>query len=124
MPDDTKTPVVLDDAMALSKINSSEQDSRDMEVGDMQEVDVNKPLQDSFNIWSALGLQYSMNSTPLAVGIFLASVIGVGGSPVFIFGYIFAVGCNMCICVSLAEIAAVYPHTSGKLDLNTIPGLS
>lgn len=124
MLDDTKTPAVHEDTMALSKMKSSGQDSRDMEVGDMQDVDANKPLQESFSIWSALGLQYSLTSTPLAVGTYLASVIGVGGSPVFIFGYIFAVGCNLCICVSLAEIAAVYPHTSGKSDSGIISELS
>ncbi|KAH8661737.1 amino acid/polyamine transporter I [Ilyonectria robusta] len=62
-----------------------------------------------------MGLQYSLTSTPLAIGAYLGSVIGVGGSPVFIYGYILAVLCNLCVCVSLAEIAAVSPHTSGQI---------
>ncbi|KAF2027270.1 putative choline and nitrogen mustard permease [Setomelanomma holmii] len=71
--------------------------------------------KESFNIWSSLGFQYSLTATPLAIGTYLASVIGVGGSPVFIYGYLLAVLCNLCVCVSLAEVAAVYPHTSGQI---------
>lgn len=85
----------------------------DHAIGLVDSIDLKTELTESFNIWSALGLQYSLTSTPLAVGSYLASVIGVGGSPTFVFGYIFAVACNLCICVSLAEIAAVHPHTSG-----------
>lgn len=100
----------------ISKWTSVQPSTRDVEVGHVQDLETNSPLQKSFSLWSALGLQYSLTSTPLAVGTYLASVIGVGGSPVFIFGYVLAVGCNLCVCVSLAEIAAVYPHTSGALD--------
>ncbi|KAF2815115.1 putative choline and nitrogen mustard permease [Mytilinidion resinicola] len=87
----------------------------DIDVGAIHEVDSPHALNESFSLWSSLGLQYSLTSTPLAVGSYLASVIGVGGSPTFIFGYIFAVGCNLCVCLSLAEIAAVYPHSSGQI---------
>lgn len=86
----------------------------DYNVGEVQEVNEPHVLHESFSLWSSMGLQYSLTSTPLAVGAYLGSVIGVGGSPVFIYGYILAVLCNLCVCVSLAEIAAVYPHTSGK----------
>ncbi|KAI0131823.1 putative choline and nitrogen mustard permease [Xylariales sp. AK1849] len=95
----------------------SHDSTTDHELGQISDLASGAPgaLKDSFNIWSCLGMQFSLTSTPLAVGAYLASVIGVGGSPVLIFGYLFAVGCNLCVCASLAEIAAVYPHVSGQV---------
>jgi amino acid permease len=78
--------------------------------GTVQNVQVEK----SFNLWSTLGISFSITSTPIAIGTYLSVSIGVGGSPVFFFGYILAVCMNLCICASLAEMAAVYPHSSGK----------
>ncbi|KAI0126180.1 putative choline and nitrogen mustard permease [Xylariales sp. AK1849] len=89
--------------------------SADYDVGHVQDVGEKPVLRESFSFWSCLGLQYSTTSTALAVGSYLGSVIGVGGSPVFVYGYIFAVVLNLFICVSLAEIAAVYPHPSGQI---------
>ncbi|KAH6982403.1 putative choline and nitrogen mustard permease [Ilyonectria destructans] len=100
---------------AGSQKQSSSHKGTDYDVGVVQEVDERHELHESFSLWSSMGLQYSLTSTPLAVGAYLGSVIGVGGSPVFIYGYILAVLCNLCVCVSLAEIAAVYPHTSGQI---------
>lgn len=70
-------------------------------------------LERSFSLWSTLGIAYSITSTPLAIGTYLSVAIGVGGSPVSFFGYIMVAIFNMCICVSLAEMAAIYPHSSG-----------
>lgn len=70
-----------------------------------------------FKLWSTLGIAYSITSTPLAIGTYLAVSIGVGGSPVSIFGYIMAAVFNLCVCVSLAEMAAIMPHSAGKLRL-------
>jgi hypothetical protein len=95
-----------------NKTVTDHQHDPDVAIGAVHDVDVHAP-KESFSLWSSLGLQYSLTATPLAIGSYLASVIGVGGSPVFIYGYVFAVLCNLCVCVSLAEIAAVYPHTSG-----------
>jgi hypothetical protein len=88
----------------------------DVAIGAVQDVDVHAP-KESFSLWSSLGLQYSLTATPLAIASYLASVVGVGGSPVFIYGYVFSILCNLCVCVSLAEVAAVYPHTSGMHKL-------
>jgi hypothetical protein len=67
-----------------------------------------------FRLWSSLGMQFSVSSTPLAIGTYLSFVIGIGGSPVFFFGYLLASVMGFCICLSLAEIAAVLPHASGE----------
>lgn len=67
-----------------------------------------------FNLYSVLGISFSITATPLGIGSYLAVVIGVGGSPVYLYGYIVAVALNLLVCLSLAEIAAVHPHASGK----------
>jgi hypothetical protein len=79
-------------------------------IGDVQAVRLDKP----FNIWSALGISFSVTSVPLAIGTYLSVSVGVGGSPVYFFGYIVSVVFNLCICASLGELAAVFPHSSGK----------
>lgn len=66
-----------------------------------------------FKLWSTLGIAYSITSTPLSIGTYLSVAIGVGGSPVFFYGYILTVLMNMTICVSLAEMAAILPHSGG-----------
>lgn len=102
------------------KIITNPHHQPDVDIGAVHEVELQYAPKESFNLWSSLGLQYSLTATPLAVGTYLASVVGVGGSPVFIYGYIFAVLCNLCVCVSLAEIAAVYPHSSGMHTLTPL----
>ncbi|KIM95843.1 hypothetical protein OIDMADRAFT_45128 [Oidiodendron maius Zn] len=81
-----------------------------MEVGNVEEFH-----QKPFSLWSTLGLAFSVTCTPLSIGSYLAVSIGVGGSPVFFFGFIFSALMNLCICLSLAEISAVYPHALGQI---------
>lgn len=70
--------------------------------------------QKPFRLWSTLAIQSSISATPLAIGSYLSTVIGVGGSPVYFFGYILASVMSLLICASLSEIAAVFPHATGK----------
>lgn len=42
-------------------------------------------------------------------------MIGVGGSPVLIFGFIVAITFDLIICYSLAELASAYPHSSAQI---------
>lgn len=74
-------------------------------------------LKPRFSVISAIGIQYSISATPLAVGGYLTFILGVGGSPFFFYGFIVAAVGQILICVSLAEIAAVYPHASGNEPL-------
>lgn len=77
--------------------------------------DASTALKKTFNIWSTLGISYSITSTPLAIGTYLSLVVGIEGSPGFFFAYILAVSLNLVVCLSLAELSSVFPHTSGKL---------
>lgn len=68
----------------------------------------------TFNLWSTLGLVYSITATPIGIGSYLTFSLVLGGAPFYIYGYIFAVSLNIILCVALAEIASIYPHPSGK----------
>ena len=70
-------------------------------------------LRPRFNVLAAIGIQYSISATPLAVGGYLTFILGVGGSPFFFYCFIVAIVGQLLLCTSLAEIAAVYPHASG-----------
>ena len=95
---------------------SSKDPAREIEV-ESGDVEIVIPtLEKRFNILSTLGISYSITATPLSVGTYLSVVIGVGGSPVYFFGYIFAVILNLMVCLCLAEIASIYPHASGMID--------
>ena len=70
-------------------------------------------LKPRFSVLSAIGIQFSLLATPLAVGSFLTFILGVGGSPFFFYASIVSFTGQMLVCISLAEIAAVFPHASG-----------
>lgn len=72
-----------------------------------------RQLRITFNLWSTLGLVYSITATPFGVGSYLTFSLILGGSPFYIYGYIFAVTFNIVLCVALAEISSIYPHPSG-----------
>ncbi|OBT45197.1 hypothetical protein VE00_04307 [Pseudogymnoascus sp. WSF 3629] len=68
-----------------------------------------------FRLWSTLAIQTSISSTPLVIGTYLSVVIGVGGNPIFFFGYLLCSCMSLLICASLSEIAAVLPHPLGQI---------
>lgn len=67
-----------------------------------------------FSLWHTLGISFSITAAPISMGAYLALAIGVGGPPVYFGAYIFSVGLNMFVCVSLAEMASAFPHSSGN----------
>ncbi|KAK5069223.1 hypothetical protein LTR51_008770 [Lithohypha guttulata] len=74
-----------------------------------------RQMEVSFNLWSTLGLVYSITATPVSIGSYLTFSLVLGGAPFFIYGYIFAVCFNIILCVALAEVASIYPHPSGHI---------
>jgi choline transport protein len=83
--------------------------------GDAEHLEA-RELRPRFSVISAIGIQYSISATPLAVGGYLTFILGVGGSPYFFYCFIVAGIGQMMLAVSLAEIAAVFPHASGNLS--------
>jgi choline transport protein len=71
-----------------------------------------RQLKSRFNIWAAIGIQFSITATPLAVGVYITLVLGLGGSPFFFYGFLVAAAGQMIVCLCLAEIASVLPHAS------------
>lgn len=84
-------------------------------VGSVVEFKDPAQLEKRFSLWSTCALQYSLICSPLALGTFLSTVIGVGGSPVLIYGFILSATMSLIICCSLAELASAYPHSSAQV---------
>lgn len=76
---------------------------------------VEQQLEKRFSLWSTVALQVSLICLPLALGTFLSTVVGVGGSPGLLYGFLLAVTCDLIICYSMAELAAAYPHSSAQV---------
>lgn len=73
-----------------------------------------RELRSRFSVLAAIGIQYSITGTPLAIGSYLAFILGAGGSPFFFYAFLVASVGQLLVCTSLSEIASVYPHASGR----------
>ncbi|KAJ9503093.1 hypothetical protein H2202_001247 [Exophiala xenobiotica] len=105
----------MDDDMELKK-NGSPHSATEQTVSIQQAPIQQAPnVEKRFRLWSTLALQCSISATPLAIGTYLATDIGIGGSPVYFFGYVLCGIMNVVICASLSEIAAVLPHPTGQI---------
>ncbi|CCE85507.1 Piso0_005106 [Millerozyma farinosa CBS 7064] len=90
---------------ALIEVNSSSSLKDDNEVH----------LEKNFNLLNTCAMQYSLICSPIAVGTFLNVVIGIGGSPGFLYGYLLAVSLDLVVCYCLAELASAYPSSSAQV---------
>ncbi|CAH6720155.1 choline transport protein [[Candida] jaroonii] len=72
-------------------------------------------LEKRFNIWSTTAMQCTLICSPLAIGTFLSTTSGLGGSPFLVWGFLVAVSFQLFICFSLAELASAYPHSSAQI---------
>ena len=67
-----------------------------------------------FRLWQTLGMNFSITAAPIAIGAYLALIIGLGGFPYYVWCYIFA-GCfQLILCLTIAEFASAIPHSSGQ----------
>ncbi|KAE8156562.1 amino acid permease-domain-containing protein [Aspergillus tamarii] len=66
-----------------------------------------------FNLFLALGQQYSITAAPLAIGIYLSLVTGLGGPPGYFWGFILVGFFQFIVCLAVAELASAIPHSSG-----------
>jgi hypothetical protein len=96
------------------------EDSRDHDVvhpvesNDVGEHYETTELRSRFSVWSTIGINFSLLATPMSVITYISLITGVGGSPFFIYCYITAAVGQLLVCTSMAEVAAVFPHVSGK----------
>lgn len=92
---------------------ASKHDAHSTKDFELETGEITSESHAHFNIWSTLGITFSVTATPIAIGTYLALAIGVGGSPVFVFAYILTSIMNMIVCLSMAELASAFPHSSG-----------
>ncbi|KAK5051034.1 hypothetical protein LTR84_003593 [Exophiala bonariae] len=74
-----------------------------------------RELRPRFSVLSAIGIQFSISATPLAVGSYIVFTLGAGGSPFFFYAFLVAALGQLIICTCMAEIASVFPHASGQV---------
>jgi hypothetical protein len=108
----------MDEKQKNSSISPTSRNSVDFPTdGSVQTV----RLEQTFNLWSTLGIAFSFIATPLSIGSYLVFSLSAGGSPYFVWGYVVSFVMNTLIAVSLAEIAGFLPHTSGELLSSLLP---
>lgn len=73
-----------------------------------------------FKRWQTLGMNFSITATPVAIGTYLSLVMGLGGTPYYIWGFVFAAGFQLVVGLVVAEIASAIPHSSGKLTSESV----
>jgi choline transport protein len=71
-------------------------------------------LKRHLSIRASIGVNYSISATPLTVGSNLALAIGVGGSPMFFYRFLFTGFFQIILCLAMAELASAMPHSSGQ----------
>jgi hypothetical protein len=82
---------------------------REGQIYEMTQLDRNR-----FNLWSTIGIQFSVTAAPLGIAGYTTLITGVGGSPFYFWGFLVAVIGQLLVAVSLAELSSAYPHTSGE----------
>lgn len=92
---------------------------KSLEAGDVLSLNSRRDRV-HFSLWTTLGINFSVTATPITIGASLALSIGVGGSTGYFYTYILATVMQMTLCLSLAEIASSFPHSSGKYLLHKI----
>ncbi|KAK5312084.1 hypothetical protein LTR93_011475 [Exophiala xenobiotica] len=73
-----------------------------------------------FNLWHSLAMNFSITCTPLAIGSYLSLVIGLGGSPYYIWAFLFGSFFQLILGLAVAGIASSIPHSSA-FPYATIP---
>ncbi|KAJ5378201.1 amino acid transporter [Penicillium cataractarum] len=80
-----------------------------------QMCEVTQLNNNRFNLWSTIGIQFSVTAAPLGIAGYTTLITGVGGSPFYFWGFLVAVIGQLLVALSLAELSSAYPHTSGQI---------
>lgn len=83
------------------------------------ECEVDQRPRVHFNLFSALGITYSVTAVPLAIGSYLTLVVGLGGQPFYLYTFLFVAVFQFSMCLCVAELASGLPHSSGKYSLSS-----
>ncbi|CDK25305.1 unnamed protein product [Kuraishia capsulata CBS 1993] len=100
---------------SISSAGLATKEIPDSEIGEVfkvQDGGDENALERNFDVWGVVGIVYSSIGTPLALGTYLSTVIGVGGAPFFFYTYLFAGVFSLLTAYCMAEFASVHPHSS------------
>lgn len=100
----------VDAAMANSLTSKQDTIPRTGEVIETNEMHLKK----NFNLFSTLGVTFSITAVPLAIGGYLNLVVGLGGAPAYFWCFVVAAVMQLIVCLSIAELASGLPHPAGK----------
>lgn len=76
-------------------------------------VEIAKPHQKPFTVWSALSLGYSISNSGLGMALIVGNTV-FGAGPLFIYGTILVTGVTFCVAITLGELSSAYPHAGGQ----------
>lgn len=74
-----------------------------------------------FNLVQTLGMAFSVTAPPIAIGLYLNLIIGVGGSPYYVWALLVVIFFQLISCFAIAEIASAIPHSSGMSTCFGVP---
>lgn len=74
-----------------------------------------------FNALQTLGMAFSITAPPIAIGLYLNLIIGVGGSAYYIWALLFVAFFQLITCFAVAEMASAIPHSSGIQTTDSAP---
>ncbi|OQU96354.1 hypothetical protein CLAIMM_02449 [Cladophialophora immunda] len=101
-----------DDSMVEAK--RIEPVQTNVSIGDGDGKDVREVrLKQNFNLFTTLGVTFSITAVPLAIGGYLNLVVGLGGAPAYFWCFIVAAVFQFVVCLSIAELASGLPHPAG-----------
>ena len=63
---------------------------------------------------SRIRANIAVHSTWIALAGGLGLVMPSGSSVAFLYGFLFCVGCNLCLGASLGEMASIWPTAGGQ----------
>ena len=67
-----------------------------------------------FNIFGALATNFSLTAAPVGAANLMVFSVGLGGSSYYVWAWFVGGIMNLLVCLSLAEVAGMFPHTLGK----------
>ncbi|KAI9155636.1 Swainsonine transporter swnT [Paramyrothecium foliicola] len=93
---------------------SEKPDMQVPESGSMTEGDVTIQKLKPFRTLSAIGIGYGVTNTAIGLLLTLGTVLPLGGSPLFFWGFLVMAAVGLATATTLAELASAMPHPGGQ----------
>lgn len=93
--------------------NNDVEHSSDVKSARPESMEVSKPPQKPFTVWSAMSLGYSISNSGLGMVLVTGSLV-FGAGPLFIYGTILITAITFCVAITLGEMSSIWPHAGGQ----------